>query len=273
MDLIENMDADVAFLYHQRPRGARVAIIGDWNADLLPDLPNDPFDMTPSRAQHHQQQRRLVKAFANALKLTIAVPTASSVSAGGSYGEFTTWHPLTRIPVGRSAETRVPSLLGFAMAHRYTIGEGQIYWQGVSADHALVSYPLIGAHRFIQIPRTRWRCLSAEAAAKWTFDNCLENVVDVFALMDFAKTLQDNNLDDKPRKQRRAQRQSFQQRSIQRRIAEYTDDFERRHLIKTAKVLHNSVHATQQRQLDNATAKCGGGVNPQKNLHKVEVVY
>lgn len=134
--------------------------------------------------------------------------------------------------MGRSAETHVPSLLDYAMAQRYTIGEGRIHWQGVSSDHALVTYSLIGAHRYTQIPRTRWRCLNAEAAAKWTSDNYPEYFVDVFALVDFAIALQD--LDDRPRNQRRAQQQTFHQRSIQRRIAECTDHFERRHLIKTA---------------------------------------
>ena len=269
---LEDFYADVAFLYHQRPRGARVAIIGDWNADLLPDSPDDPFHSTPSRSQHHQQQRQLVKAFAEAVKCQIAVPIASQVPAGGSYGELTTRHPITRIPIGRSADTHVPSFLDYAMAQRYTVGEGQILWQGVTSDHAMVSYPLIGAHSFIQIPRTRWRCLDAEAAASWTLKNCPNGFEDVFALMDFAQTLQDHYIDDRPRKQRRAQRQNFQQRSLQRRIAECTDDFERRHLIRTAKGIHNIVHATEQRRQDHAAARRGSGINHKKHLHKVEAV-
>ena len=158
------------------------------------------------------------------------------------------------------------------MAQRYTVGEGQILWQGVTSDHAMVSYPLIGAHSFIQIPRTRWRCLDAEAAASWTLKNCPNGFEDVFALMDFARTLQDHNIDDRPRKQRRAQRQNFQQRSLQRRTAECTDDFERRHLIRTAKGIHNIVHATEQRRQDHAAARRGSGINHKKHLHKVEAV-
>ena len=94
---------DVAYVIKQRPRGSKVAVVGDFSADLLPTYWDDPFKEKPHRKRHHHEERVLLKACSQAFWLQRVVPEASLVSAGGSNGMLSTKWPIIRIPLGQFA--------------------------------------------------------------------------------------------------------------------------------------------------------------------------
>ena len=133
---------DLAWLLARRPFGSRVIIVGDWNVDLLPVLPEDPWCARPMRKSHHAGQRSQLQAFTAVRRLQTIVPKPDGSSLGGPFKAECVSSPITRIPVGESSQAVLPSTLDFAVAAEGTISDACLHWLNLSGDHALTVYTL-----------------------------------------------------------------------------------------------------------------------------------
>ena len=170
-DALADSLSDVAALVKRKPRRAKLAIMADWNIDLLPSLSADPFQSKPSREEFHRGRRSTLQTFCDSLRVHIVVPHRVASSPGGPFGELALSVPFTRVPVGDNCEHHLPSLLDyFAVSDENMLEDSVIDWLPIS-DHALVSGVARCPHRVFQPQRGKWHCRSWEETRLWMRDN------------------------------------------------------------------------------------------------------
>ena len=136
-ELIVDTFTDLAFLLRQRPYGSKVVITGDWNVDILPTLFSDPWSDASNREHHHADRRLLLEVLTNRFNIILHCPSRCQSVPGGPFSYTCTSSPITRVPVGITAEYVLPSVVDFCVASNGVVRETAIHWQGAPADHAL----------------------------------------------------------------------------------------------------------------------------------------
>ena len=102
---------DLLYLSRKRPKESQLLIIGDFNTDLLPTHPYDPFAHLPLRADHHKDRRFLIEQLASSLHLSVLMPDCCP--AGQDHGSIPA-HLQTILP------PRSPITPHFEITHRET---------------------------------------------------------------------------------------------------------------------------------------------------------
>ena len=120
-DLLADTLYDLAFLIKHRPYGSQVAILADWNIDMLPVHAADPWAFLEGRELHHRQQRLLFEAFKDCSSLDLHLPTMQHSVPGGPFAEECLAAPITRIPQGEQADYCLPSPASLILEPTYRI--------------------------------------------------------------------------------------------------------------------------------------------------------
>ena len=126
-------------------------VAGDWNVDQLPTLAIDPYADHAERAVHHMAERVLVQSLANRLRLEVNIPGMVCSTPGGPFDDVCFMAPVTRIPTGQPASYSLPSLLDYGLSTDGYVKETRVHWEGVPADHAMVTFSTHSATSLQQI--------------------------------------------------------------------------------------------------------------------------
>ena len=127
--------ADAAFLAHGRPRGSTMAIMGDWNIDILPVRFCDPFADEANRQQHHAHKRMLLESFCDALSLNVFEPhRLEGVPPEPWHEAVLSQALLSRVPIGR--QHGLPSCLDYVVAQQGCVTDIFLCWSIEGSDHA-----------------------------------------------------------------------------------------------------------------------------------------
>ena len=132
--------ADVAYLLRKRPWGSKLLAAGDWNIDQLPTFASDPFAHLPGRDHHHEIERDRLQSLVARYRLQYTLPEVVVSFPGGPFCDACTVAPIT--PVGDTVHFSVPSFLDYGFSSRNCVKESKTHWEGVPADHAIITYLL-----------------------------------------------------------------------------------------------------------------------------------
>ena len=109
-DLLHDSLSDVITLVKRKPRKAKLLLTGYWNVDQLPDLQCDPWTYLPDRHTCHRDRRITLSTFCDSLAVKVVLPSRAVSAVGGPFAEEFMSVPFTRVPVGESTTTQLPSL-------------------------------------------------------------------------------------------------------------------------------------------------------------------
>ena len=233
-DLLIDTLADLASLIRLRPFGSKVAIVGDFNVDMLPTFTSDPWAGEADRHQHHAERRALLESLIDCFALELHLPSMWHSVPGGPFAENCLMVPITRIPVGDSVSLCKPSILSYAIASHGLIREVGVHWEGVPADHAIIVTDCTPVYVKREAAKTRWKCVDDDACVEWIKTHCPASFDDLEMFHSFLLEVQRMWGDRRSCKARRVARVPDCLRDLYARIAGSTTEPERRALQQTA---------------------------------------
>ena len=219
--------ADIAFLLRQRPWGSKVLVAGDWNVDQLPTLAIDPYADHAERAVHHMAERLLVQSLADRFRLEVNISGMVCSTPGGPFDDVCFMAPVTRIPTGQPASYSLPSLLDYGLSTDGYVKETRVHWEGVPADHAMVTFSTHSATSLQRNRKTTWKCRDEEQCIAWIVDNSPDSFPDLQTFHAFALRMQAEWADAQTCRQRREQRLPSDLRSAYDSLANAKTEFDR----------------------------------------------
>ena len=97
---LQDTFVDLASLMNSRLRRAITVLAGDFNVDILPDSPSDPYADRPDRIDHQADRRLLLRNFCRLFSLKVPEVKNILSAPGGRFSELAKTHPISRLPVG-----------------------------------------------------------------------------------------------------------------------------------------------------------------------------
>ena len=164
--------ASASILCKSFKRSDSVICLGDINVDLLPTLSSDPFGDRDNRSLRHLEERIVYQEFLDANYLECQVPGMEGTPGGAFYQTDWIEAACSRMPLGDSVDTTVPSLLDHASYRNCIDVHSQVSWDLDWGDHAYlkVSCALLFRTRKAR-PRTTWCCDDKPSAEQWIIRN------------------------------------------------------------------------------------------------------
>ena len=219
----ETFFADLSELLGCRIPGKSL-IVGDWNVDLLPSLPDDPFSSLPDRRLRHEDRRLLLDAFLHASLLNVAVPEKAPSAPGGPWDAACSVAPISRVPTG--AQVGLPALLDFCASSPKFLLESKLLWSQSWSDHAFLYAAVKAAYRVPTFRRRKWVCSDESLCKTWCKENFVRPPVvgqvltsDTFKpFFEMTRSVQERFESSVPASFRRLSRMPFNLRSLYRRI-------------------------------------------------------
>ena len=253
-------------------------ILGDWNIDLLPALPNDPFAAETHRKDHHLEQRSCLARWIKAHKkhrLLKLFPEGQlhGNGPGGKFKEVVKHSPITRLPDGQ--QLGLPACIDYALTASLFPALLQRAWDPMS-DHAIIavcgSLPQLKA----ATERTRWFPQSEDYQQTVAcFRAALQQrgpLVDWRDLVHFLQETQKNFTADSCVAKRRQDRMPEDLRELYTALANSTDEGARS-ILKNAcwerrKEWVQSLRATR----DEEMVSKGRIISKSKKLHRIKAL-
>ncbi|CAK0910579.1 unnamed protein product [Prorocentrum cordatum] len=258
--------------YRGRPWGSTVVMIGDWNADQLPDLAGDPFAGLPARDDHHAAERDRLQSLVDRFAMQIELPQEVVSVPGGPFAEQCILSPITRIPVGDQVLTTIPSCLDYAIAQPGAITKSIVCWRGAPADHAIVTFELACRGALQRGHKSSWKCLDEEACLQWLHSEAPGDFGSIDTFHKFLHEVQGRWQDTDTCRQRRHARLPFHIRCLHSQLAGSRDEHGRRALQREA-WQHRKAWCSAWRRRDLAESVGRGKVfQKAKKLHRLKEV-
>ena len=226
--------SDAAHLLRMRPWGSKILVVGDFNVDQLPISASDPFPDSPHRSLHHHFERLRLQSWSDHFRLAYVEPQCVFSSPGGPFNEACMVAPITRIPVGQTSDSCLPSLIDYGFASKDLVASCAIHWDGVPADHAIISFSLKLGCALQRGKKTRWKCRDEKACIAWIQEHAPSDFADLRDFHSFLHAVQNEWADLETCKRRRDLRLPHFIRSLYATIANSTDETLRHSLQKLA---------------------------------------
>ena len=226
--------SDISLLLGSRSKPGPTSVLGDWNVDVLPLHPHDPFAPRPVDAS--QRERKLLNSWARSSKLQIHLPEFYNDVPGSPWDLECLLCPITRLPDPGDAHSK-PTCLDFSANTPNILSTSACFWYPRVSDHAMTMWKLdLGTHvRFF--PKSKWKCTDEQGflqSAKQCMDTAPESVVGFLPFVDIVKSCSNVYAERSCNKMRRFVRVPLQIRSAYRRAHFCSDQSQRPALLKRA---------------------------------------
>ena len=132
---LQDTFADLASLLNTKLRRANTVLAGDFNVDILPDSPSDPYADRPDRADHQADRRQLLRNFCRLYGFKVPDVKCILSAPGGPFSDLATRYPISRLPVGN--QLGCAARLDFALSKNPKELSLTHSWIGYLADHCI----------------------------------------------------------------------------------------------------------------------------------------
>ena len=136
-------------------------MVGDWNIDLLPTIPGEPWCDEPDRLVRHACERVMLEALCDSVKAQIHIPLPCETS--------TVLVPISRHPVG--CQDAYQSLLDYGAGTAGTILSSQLDDRFRPADHSWVVTTVDIKTQKTNSRKRGWKCKHEHDAYEWLVAN------------------------------------------------------------------------------------------------------
>ena len=120
-------------------------------------MSDDPFDYKPGKKNHHAAEHIMLMSLAEMFRLYLHFLTMVWSTPGGPWNSLCLGIPITRIPIGETVATCLPSVLDYGLGSRGCVLQCHLRWNVTPADHALV-VSTVDANCFFQKSlKTHWK--------------------------------------------------------------------------------------------------------------------
>ena len=113
-------------------------LAGDFNVDILPDSPSDPYADRPDRSEHQLDRRLLLRIFCRLYSLKIPDVQTTLSAPGGPFSVLASMHPISRLPIGNQLGRA--ARLDFALTKKPKELQLTHSWIGYLSDHCINIY-------------------------------------------------------------------------------------------------------------------------------------
>ena len=269
-DLQIDTFADVAWLLRQRPWGSRVLVAGDWNVDQLPSFAADPYAEKPGRETHHQGERVLVQTLADKFRLSLSLPEMVWSSPGGPFDDICSCVPISRIPTGECTGYHLPSLLDYGLGSHMFVKSCGLHWEGVPADHALITFSVDPSSILRKGIKTCWKCKDENQCLEWISRSAPDIFDDIHGFHSFIREMQSIWGDTQTCRERREQRLPDHLRNLYNLVANASTEHDRQRLRKEAWEIRREWCLQQKRLRLTEVVQKGRVFQKSKKLHRIE---
>jgi hypothetical protein len=261
-------------LVKRKPRRAELVLVGDWNVDQLPMFQCDPWSLRPNRSSCHHDRRVILSTFCDSLGVNTVFPERAVSAVGGPFGEASIAVPFTRVPIGESSETQVPSLLDYFMQKNDMIQDAWMDWFSAVGDHALVVAEVRGDFGLPPPRRGNWHCNNWQEAVAWMAENAseLKDHCTASECFSFFSKAQDILRDHRSCSQRRRDRVPEHIREVLQQIPDARSEAERLRLRRLSSTLFHAYRAAARDARAQSAVKAGHVFEKSKKLHPIEAL-
>ena len=249
---------------------AQVAVVGDFNVDMLPSLACDPMADLPGRSLHHFERRCILYSWMETLGLDLVVPNSVVGSPGGDWALQAVLSPITRIPWG--VQNGTPSCLDYAASSRNVITGSWIDWTHSFSDHALSAWEMNPVVSFVRKSRRVWVpvdediCLDELRAMHLQHDMSCSAVIEKLSIV---QSQHDSNLSCS---ERRWLRMPFQLREFYRKASDSVCEADRHMWQLRARILRRKWVSDMQLAARLRCVRAGKVLNKSKKLHQISAI-
>ena len=268
----DSMD-DVFAVCASRPPKSELILLGDWNADMIPQLPNDPWASNTARIDKDAVERATVLGLFDALRCELIYPSRCDGIGISCYSHLLAgvWH--SRLPPTTESEnTQLPSWLDYLACSHPQLVNYDVNWCIALSDHAA----LFVRTNHVRRPKVRqvykWRPISDQAVACVLKFAAQGISCDKAALFSFILSLQHATHDETSKRERRAKRMPSQVRWMLAE-AEKCGSLDHRRRMRRAAWQLLKKHVEQLRTEAKIDAvKKGHAIQKQAKLKKIDGV-
>ena len=115
---------------------AQIAVLADWNVDMLPNMYLDPWAHHLHRWTHHYERRVILSDWAEAFGFEFCLPECSIGLPGGAWNSEAIDCPFTRIPLGD--QPGLPSCIDYVASSPNFVVSTWCDWTFGFSDHAFL---------------------------------------------------------------------------------------------------------------------------------------